>query len=472
MSVLSRESGERLPYLPLLDLYGDAEMARLLGERARVEAWLEVERALAAAQASAGEIPAEAAEAIAVACSADRIDSRQLRERSRLVGYPILPLIEQIADGAPPVVGHYIHWGATTQDIMDTGDAMLYARAIRHLEDGVSAVGDAVAALGSEHRKTVMAGRTHGQQAVPTTFGAKVAVWLEEVSRHLDRLDTVKGRIATVQLFGAAGTAAALGPTSARVRAHLASLLDLEDRAVPGHTARDDRAELGFVLAAIAATCGKMAREVAELSRTEIGELAEADGSLRGASSTMPQKANPIDSEGIVGLAQLAVQQVPALLCAMQAAHERATGEWQIEWDSLPTLFALTAAALLTTRRLLEGLRVQTERMEENLGLDGGRIMAEAAMMALAPAVGRSRAHHLVYEAARYSRQERAPFAEALRAQLARERDVDPIDLERVLDPSAYLGEAVTVAESAVGDWKRRRTHDPAGQRKDPRSDR
>lgn len=460
MSAAPRRAIGHIPYLPLLDLYGDPGIGEFLSERAQIEAWLEVERALAAAQAGAGAIPDEAAEAIAAACSLDRVDRQSLYGRTRLIGYPILALIEQLVDGAPPIVGHYLHWGATTQDIMDTGDALRYARGIDYLSEGVRQVGDAVAALVSEHAETVMAGRTHGQQAVPTTLGAKLAVWLEELGRHLDRLDAVRGRIATVQLFGAAGTAAALGPTGRSVRRDLAGRLNLQDRAVPGHTARDDRAELAFVLAAIAASCGKMAREVAELSRTEIGELREAEGALRGASSTMPQKSNPIESEGIIGLAQLAVQQVPALLTAMQAVHERATGEWQVEWDALPTLFALAAATLRSTRRLVGGLHVLPIRMKENLALDGGRIMAEAAMMAIAPAVGRARAHEIVYEAALISQREGVGLPQALDQQLVREPDLGPIELERVLDPAAYLGEATAIAATAVDAWKTRRERD------------
>jgi 3-carboxy-cis,cis-muconate cycloisomerase len=440
-------------FLPLVDVFGDAAVVELFSEQALVEAWLEVERALAAVQAELGIVPEEAATAIAAEATIEKVDLDRLREGTRLVGYPILPLLEQLRAGSSPQVGGYLHWGATTQDIMDTGLALTLARVLDRIEELVRALGNAVAAMADEHRATVMTGRTHAQPAVPITLGGKLAVWLGELERHLGRVRSVRGRAAVVQLFGAAGTAAALGPESREVRRRLAARLSLGAVDVPWHTARDSPAEFGFVLAAVAATCGKIGRETIELSRPEIGELREAGGHLRGASSTMPQKENPIDSEAIVGLSILAAQQVSALLTAMQAGHERSAGEWQSEWDALPIAAAAAAGALAGALRVVEGLQVDPERMRANLDADGGAIVSEHAMMELAPLVGRGPAHDLVYRACATARRDGLPLPEALRQELGPEVRERLPPLEDLLDPTAYLGETDAIVTTALEAW-------------------
>jgi 3-carboxy-cis,cis-muconate cycloisomerase len=223
---------------------------------------------------------------------------------------------------------------------------------------------------------------------------------------------------------------------------------------VPWHTARDNLAEVGFVLAAISATCGKVAREVIDLSRPEIGELRERDADHRGASSTMPQKANPIASEVVVGMSSLTAQQVPALLAAMRAGHERAAGEWQIEWDALPTVAALTAGCLVNTRDILSGLSIFPDRMRTNLSIDGGTIMAERVMIRLAIQIGRTAAHDLVYEACSVARHTGIGFGDALVQTLEPHllKELGPLD--ELLDPESYLGEAPAVVDAALEIWK------------------
>jgi 3-carboxy-cis,cis-muconate cycloisomerase len=437
-------------FLPLLDVFGDDVVTELFSEREYVRCWLEVERALAKAQAEFGVIPEGAAQAIEAELTADKIDLDRLREDTRVVGYPILPLLEQISASSSEAVGSYVHWGATTQDIMDTGLVLAVGRSLDLLEQRCIELVDALASLAVEHRASVLAARTHAQQAVPTTFGAKLAVWVDEFGRHVDRVRDVRPRVVRVQLFGAAGTAAALGPTSRDVRRRVAELLGVGVTDVPWHTARDGVAEVGFVAAGVAATCGKVAREVIELSRTEIGEVREVANMSRGASSTMPQKANPIASETIVGLVSLARHLVPALLEAMQAGHERSAGEWQIEWDAVPTLLALSHSAVVTTTSLIEGLEVVPARMATNMQADGGMLMSEAVMIALAPHIGRHAAHHLVYDACRVARENgrdlTAVLEEALPGDLASQ--LPPIAL--LLEPEAYLGEADAIVDAAL----------------------
>lgn len=420
-------------FLPLVDVFGDEVTLELFSERALVDAWLEAERALAAAQAELGIVPQEAADAIA-AVTAETVDLERLRERTRVVGYPILPLLEQVRAASPEEVARYLHWGATTQDVMDTGLALVLSRALDRVESLTVQLGNAVGQRADEHRATVMVGRTHAQPAVPITFGGKLAVWLAELTRHVTRLRAARRGAAVVELFGAAGTAAALGEQSRELRRRVAERLSLANVEVPWHTARDSVAEAGFALAALAATCGKIGREVIELSRPEIGELSEARGDHRGASSTMPQKANPIDSEAVVGLSLIATQQVPALLAAMQGTHERAAGEWQAEWDAMPLLATAAAGAVAGAARIVEGLQVFPERMRANVDADES-LMAEAAMMMLAPKLGRGAAHDAVYEAHRTGRSLAETFG-------------------ITLDPAQYLGESDAIVTAALSAWE------------------
>jgi 3-carboxy-cis,cis-muconate cycloisomerase len=452
-------------FLPLVDVFADDEVTELFSEASCVGAWLEVERALAQTQAELGIIPAEAAAAITAGATPDHIELELLRERTVVVGYPILPLLEQIAGASPDAAG-YVHWGATTQDIMDTGLALLVNRVLVRVETLAEALGDELAARADAHRTTVMPGRTHAQPAVPIAFGGKLAVWLAELTRDVERLRDVRTRVAVVQLFGAVGTAAALGPQSRAVRHGVARRLGLGVVDVPWHTARDAVAETGFVLAVMASLCGKIAREVVELSRPEIGEVREEWSHLRGASSTMPQKANPIGSEAIIGLGILAAHHAGVLLSATQGTHERAAGEWQAEWDAVPLVCAAAAGALAGAGRVMAGLSVYPERMRKNLDVEGGTIMAEAVMMAVGAVVGRTDAHELVSRASATARSEGVSLREAL------ERTLDPAilaampSLEVVLDPDSYLGETDAIVQAALDGWKRvRRPSDPAAGR-------
>ncbi len=441
-------------FSPLVDVFGDQEVIRLFSEESLVAAWLEVERALADTQAELGVIPSEAAREIAAAAVPEHVDLPALREQTLVVGYPILPLLDQIVRRSP-AAGRHLHRGATTQDIMDTGLALVGGRALDHVETVARTLGDRLATLAQEHRRTVMPGRTHAQPAVPIAFGGKAAVWLSELAGHVERLRFARARLAVVELFGAAGTAAALGARSRDVRHGLACRLGLRAVDVPWHTARDGVAEAGFALAALAGLCGRLAREVVELSRPEIGELREEGGHHRGASSTMPQKANPIDSEAVIGMSLLAAQHAGALLVALHGTHERSAGEWQVEWDAVPAVFATAAGAVAGAARIVEGLRIFPERMRANLELEGGTIMAEAAMMAVGEVLGRAEAHAAVYEASAVARSDGVPLAEALRKMLPHDVLAALPPLEQVLAPDAYLGETDAIVSAACESWAR-----------------
>lgn len=444
------------PFLRLLDIHGDPQTASIWSEAATTDAWLEVEIGLAHAQADVGLIPVDAAGAIEAHLRSTSVDVANLRAGSRQVGYPILPLLEQLSASGPSDVAAYLHWGATTQDVMDSALAMQLGRSLDRIDALVGSVGDGLRALAVAHRGTLMAARTHGQPAVPTTFGAKVATYLAEFARHKDRVARVRREAALVSLYGAGGTSAAMGGSSRAIRSALASRLALGASDVPWHTARDALADVAFVCAAIAATCGRLGREVASLSRPEIGEVSEESGHHRGASSTMPQKANPITSEAIIGMSLFAAGQCSIILAAMQPGHERATGEWQAEWDSLPLVVSTCASSLSLSAELVRSLQVDVGKMRTNVDRDGGSIMAEAAMMHIARLTGRARAHDLVYEACRRAKASGQPLRRALESTLPADvmRGLPPI--ERLLSPDAYLGEAAgPIVDAALAAWDR-----------------
>lgn len=428
--------------------FGDARMEAVFSERATVEGWLKTEAALARSQAAVGDLSPKRAEAIAAACQLENIDLGALWADTANVGYPILPLVRQITEQLPAGERGSLHYGATTQDIMDTGLSLQLDAAIDRLRVLTDSLGDALADQAEAHAESVMAGRTHGQHAVPTTFGAKVAAFLDQCVRLRLDLTRLRATCCLVSLHGAGGTSAGYGPRAAQVRAGVARELGLVVPDGPWHVARDGLAAFAAVCSRAAAVCARLAREVIDLSRTEIGEVRESGGHHRGASSTMPQKANPIDSETVIGMAGNIVAISSSLYRAMEAGHERSAGEWQIEWHALPQTATLTAGCLLIAARVVRGLQVQPERMVANLDLERGRILAEAYMFQLAPALGREAAHDLVYAAALVSKERDIDLLEALRDLADERHEITEIK------PADYLGEAPAEARRAVAAWR------------------
>jgi 3-carboxy-cis,cis-muconate cycloisomerase len=428
-------------------MLGHHEVEACFSPQAHVRAWLTFEAELARSQADCGVLDAVIAEQIAAACNVEAIDVPALWEHTRVVGYPILPLVRQIAARLDPPANGRVHYGATTQDVMDTGQALVMCAAIEQLAATLRRLGDSLATKTSAHARTVIAARTHGQQAVPTTFGAKLAVFLHQTTRALEESAHVARAVGVVSLWGAGGTAAALGPRSAEIRLTLARRLGLASADVPQHVDRLDIAAYGAWCARIATLCVRLAREVVDLSRTELGEVSERGGHHYGASSTMPQKSNPIAGEAIIGAGVTATTLAGALHRAGEAGHERGAGEWQVEWTVLPRLSALTGGALAMTAQLVEDLVAHPERMASNLELDHGLVMSEACMITLAESLGRERAHDLVYEAVRRVRTDGGALVERIGEQL------DGIADAVVPSPAEYLGEAVAICSSAIARW-------------------
>ena len=424
------------------NLYAAPAMRQVWGDRSRVARMLEVERALAVAQGGLGLIPVEAASAIARACSLEHVDLAALRRATERSGYPVLGLVAQVAAACDDGHGAYVHWGATTQDIVDSACVLQMREALAWIGHELAAISAALAALARTHRDTLMIGRTALQQAVPVTFGLKAAGWLAAVERHRERLLQLEPRVLVLQLGGAAGTLATMGSHGVAVQAAVAAELGLGAPLMPWHTQRDGIAEVGALLALVGGTLGKVALDVELLMQTEVAEASEPAADGRGTSSTMPQKRNPVLSSYVRACTAMLRQHAAALLDAMVAEHERAAGAWQLEWIALPEAFCLCSGALQHVRTIVEGLEVDPAAMRRNLDLTGGLVMSEAVTMGLGAALGRDRAHHLVQGLCRQAVEAGRPLLDVLLAAPEVVAHLDREHLERLLDPAGYLGVA------------------------------
>jgi 3-carboxy-cis,cis-muconate cycloisomerase len=422
------------------DAFGSEAMRAIFSDRATVSRYVEVEVALAKVQAALGLIPSGAAIEIAAKADASAIDLVKLKTETDLVGYPVVGVVHALQKQCGNA-GSYLHWGATTQDVMDTAVVLQVRAALAIIEPDLDAIATALAAIAETHRNTVMAGRTHLQHALPITFGLKAAVWLSMITRHQERLAQLKPRVLIGQFGGAAGTLASLGTQGLAVHDQLMTELNLGAAQVPWHAARDGLAEVVAVLALITGTLAKIATDVILLMQTEVGEVFEPFMPGRGSSSTMPQKRNPISSEFIVALARSVRQDAGLMLDSLAGSdHERATGPWQLEWMALPRAFIATGGALSHTRFLLNGLIVDAVRMRKNLDLTGGLIVAEAVMMAAAQKLGRGPAHDSVYAACRRALERGTTLLDELRQEPSITAAIDDAALTKLCDPSNYLG--------------------------------
>lgn len=431
------------------DAFGTPAMRAIFADRATVARYVEAEVALAAAEARAGVIPQAGADAIKRHANAEAIDLAKLKEETDLVGYPIVGLVRQLSEQCGNA-GGYVHWGATTQDIMDTATVLQVREALALVEAELAAIAKALTGLARKHRDTVMAGRTHLQHALPVTFGYKAAVWLSMINRHCQRLGELKPRVLAGQFGGAAGTLASLGDKGLAVQDALMQELGLGTSAIPWHVARDGFAETVGLLGLITGSLAKIATDVMLMMQTEVGEVFEPYAEGRGSSSTMPQKRNPISCELILAAAKIVRQSAGLMLDAMASDYERATGPWQVEWQALPQAFIATSAALHQARFMLEGLVVEPERMRRNLDLTGGLILAEAVMMALAQHTGRQDAHHIVAHAARAALAQGTSLLAELEKEPKVTQHLTAAQLRELLDPARYLGSAGAMVDRVL----------------------
>ncbi len=422
------------------DMFGTETMRAVFDETATLQRYLDVEAALARVQARLGMIPEAAAAEITAKARIELMDQPAIAAETKIVGYPILALVRGIGKACDDGLGEYAHWGATTQDIMDSGLALQLRQGLDLIDADLATLAATLAKLAETYRATPMAGRTHLQHALPVTFGLKAAVWLAPILRMRERLAELRPRVLVGEFAGASGTLASLGADGMAVSDALMDELGLGRPLAPWHVARDGVAETVCFLALTTGALAKIATDVMLMMTTEVAEAFEPFVQGRGASSTMPQKRNPISCELIRGSAKLVRQHAGAALDAMETDFERATGPWHVEWSAVPEAFVLTSGALAQANFMLAGLEVDTDRMRRNLDVSQGLIMAEAVMMGLAPALGRTAAHDVVYDACRKAIADGGHLADALKADPAVAAKLDPAEIDRLLDPANYLG--------------------------------
>jgi 3-carboxy-cis,cis-muconate cycloisomerase len=423
-------------------LYGTNEMREIFSDRAQLQCMLDVEAALARAEAKLGLVPLDVAEAITVAARVEKVRLDRIAESTRMVGYPVVGVVKELGRAAGEEAARYIHLGATTQDILDTALVLQMRRACGNLRRDLLALARKLAEQAVRYRNTPMAGRTHLQHAVPITFGLKCAVWAAPLVTHIERLDTAMRRTFVVEFGGAAGTLASLGANGIAVVEALAQELGLGIPDLPWHVVRDGVAEMVAFLGLVCGTVAKFALDITLLTQTEVAEVFEPHETGRGGSSTMPQKRNPIASEYILAAARSVHTLIPLMLGAMVQDHERGTGPWQVEPLVIPQCFVLTAGALAHARAIAEGMTVNVERMRRNLTATGGLIMAEAVAAALTPALGRAAAEEALTRACDHASAEGRTLGETLRDDPTLRPHLSDAVLERLMDPASYLGSA------------------------------
>ena len=424
------------------DIFTTPAMRHVWSDENRVQKYLDFEAALARAQARLGIIPKNAAAEIVRHCEAKQIDMAKLKEATEKIGYPVLPVVQQLVALCKDGLGEWSHWGATTQDITDTATIMQIREALDLIENEIDGIRDALATLAKKYRDTPMAGRSNLQQAVPITFGYKMATLLGAYERHKQRLDELRPRVLVGEFGGAAGTLSSLGKDGLKVQTELMKELKLGQPDISWHTVRDRIAEVGCFLGLVTGTCGKIAFDMKLLMQTEVEEVYEPFHQGRGSSSTMPQKRNPISSVYITAQTAMVKQLAAALLEAMVEDHERATGPWEIEWIALPEIFMLSAGALAQTRFVVEGLQVNEKRMRDNIGITKGLLMSEAVMMGLGATIGRNRAHDVVYDICREVVKTGRPLVDLLAEDKEISKHASREQLEKMVDPTNYLGVA------------------------------
>jgi 3-carboxy-cis,cis-muconate cycloisomerase len=442
----------------LLDgLFRSEEVEKWLSERTCLQAMLSFESALAKAESHAGVIPKWAVQPISQQCKAPLFDLDALSRAAKSAGNYAIPVVRAltalVAKNNAEAAG-YVHWGATSQDVIDTGLILQLCGALTSVSTDVDKVAHTLADLAVEHRSTVMVGRTWMQHASPTTFGAKVAGWLDALDRHRERLRETQARCLVLQFGGAVGTLAALDGKADEVAKHLAQELKLPLAEIPWHSHRDRVAEIATTLGLLVGTLGKIATDISLLSQTEVAEVFEPAEKGRGVSSTMPQKKNPVACAAVLSAAARVPGLVSTMLAAMPQEHERGLGGWHAEWETLPEIVSLAGGAAQTMAKLVPRLEIDTERMRQNLEETHGLIFAEAVSMALAKKIGKAKAHEAIEGACSASRKDGRHLRNVLDDDVIAEHfAADEID--EFFDARKYLGMAEQFVDRIVAANKK-----------------
>ena len=430
--------------------FSTSEFLDIFNDHARVQAWFDVEVALAKAQGQLGVIPEEAAQEISQKAVVENVDVSEIGQGISATAHPIVPAIRALEDICDNGAGEYIHYGATTQDIMDTGLVLQIKKSWPIILRDLTGIQDALIKLAKEHRSTPMVGRTHGQQALPLTFGYKCAVWVDEIGRQISRFKEAEDRVLSGNITGAVGTMAAFGPKGREIQKIALDHLNLSVPNICWHSSRDRICELANLMTQISGSLGKIAREIYALQQVEFGELAEPHHHGKVGSSTMPHKRNPAVVELAIGLSRLIRAQQVAITDAAFQEHERYSALLRIELAAVPEMMIYSGALLSKMRTVLEKLEVYPKRMRSNLDMLGGLLLSEKVMLALGEKIGKQTAHEVVYEIAMDSFEKEIPFKDALNGDKRVSNNLSSQEIGSLLDPVAYIGESEKIVDDVL----------------------
>ena len=438
----------------LFDAYfSQPQMSEIFSDHGRLQGMLDFEAALARAEASTGLIPAEVVEDIQASCNAELFDFAEMAIAIGNAGNSAIPLVKALGKkiaARNPAAERYVHMGATSQDVMDSGLVLQLRAAIVLLERDLAELAESLVRQAQRYAVTPLAGRTWLQQATPVTLGMKIAGWLGAITRHRQRLQELKPRLLSLQFGGASGTLAALGAQALPVAEALARELQLTLPEQPWHTQRDRLVEFASWLGLIAGSLGKMGRDISLLMQTEVGEVFEPAAAGKGGSSTMPHKRNPVGAAVMISASVRAPGLVATMFAAMPQEHERSLGLWHAEWETLPELCCLVSGSLQQALQVIPALEVNAEQMLTNLDSTRGLVLAEAVSIALAQRIGRDAAHHLIEQSCRQAVQQGLHLREVLGADPQVSAELSAAELDHLLDPANYLGLAQQWVERAV----------------------
>lgn len=455
--------------LPLASLtasmFSTPAMQEVFSAQACVQGMLDFEAALARTQARVGVIPSSVVGTICAHCTTTEIDFDKLADAAASAGNLAIPLVKQLTAVVAKdnqEASKYVHWGATSQDAIDTGLVLQLRRALDLIDADLAALAAALAEQAQRHRDTPVVGRTWMQHALPITFGLKLAGWLDAVLRHQERLAQLRPRVLALQFGGAAGTLASLGEQGMHVAQALAEELQLALPDTPWHTQRDRVVEVASVLGMLTGSLGKTARDMSLHIQTDVAEAFEPAAEGRGGSSTMPHKRNPVGCAAVLACATRVPALVSTMLSGMVQEQERALGGWQAEWDTLPDIVQLCAGALQQMRHVIAGLQVDAARMRSNLDATHGQIMAESVMLALGAKLGRLNAHQLVEAACHRASKDGTHLRDVLLQDPAVNAELTRAQIEHLLDPAAYLGQATAFVDRVLHAYRRRQDGSPS----------
>lgn len=438
-----------LDFLVLGNNFGTSEMRSIWSEQNRLEQQVAVEVALAKAEGEFGVIPTQVANTIVKKANATKLSLEKIAQEAAVAKHSLMSTINALQKQVGEA-GQYIHYGATTQDIVDTATVLQIKQSFSIIERGTKLVALELKKLAKQYQYLPMAGRTHGMQALPTTFGFKLAVWLDEFIRHLQRLSEIKQRVLVGNISGAICTYASMGKLGPQVEARALTILGLNTPNIGWQAARDRFSEYASVIALISGTLGKIGNEFYNLMRTEINEVEEpfSDGKI--GSTTMPHKRNPAALEGLASLTAPLLKSVALIHESMKVEHERDAMSWRAEWVALPEINLYISAQLQTALTVLKGLKVNTDQMLTNLSLQKGLLLSEKVMFEIGKRLGKQTAHNLVYQSAMKAFEQNRPFKDILLDDPYLNKEFTESELDTWLDPINYLGSAPEKVEQVI----------------------